>query len=62
MRSRLYGVRSVFIGSGLIGFLGLGMLADWIGAPWATATTGALGLLALVATRRWWRHLGTAYP
>jgi hypothetical protein len=36
------------------------VLADAIGAPWATAATGALGLFALAATRRWWRHLGAA--
>ncbi len=59
MRSRMYGVLSVCIGVGPLGFLGLGVLADAIGAPWATAITGALGLLALAATRRWWRQLGT---
>jgi MFS family permease len=60
MRSRMYGVLSVCIGTGPIGFLYLGVLADAIGAPWATATTGALGLIALAATHRWWRHLGAA--
>jgi MFS family permease len=60
MRSRLYGVLSVCIGVGPIGFLTLGVLADAIGAPLATAMTGTLGLLALAATRRWWRQLGTA--
>ncbi len=61
MRSRLYGVLSVCIGSGPIGFLCLGLLADAIGAPWATAITGTLGLVALGATRRWWRQLAAAY-
>jgi MFS family permease len=60
MRSRLYGVLSVCIGVGPIGFLALGVLADAIGAPWATAMTGALGLVALAVTRRWWRRLGAA--
>jgi len=60
MRSRMYGVLSVCIGSGLIGFLFLGVLADAIGAPWATAATGVMGLLALAATRRWWLRLATA--
>ncbi len=55
MRSRMYGVLSVCIGAGPIGFLYLGVLADAIGAPWATAITGTLGLVALAATRRWWR-------
>jgi MFS family permease len=58
MRSRMYGVLSVCIGTGPIGFFCLGMLADAIGAPFATAATGALGLLALTATARWWWRLG----
>jgi len=60
MRSRLYGVLSVCIGVGPIGFLTLGVLADAIGAPLATAMTGALGLIALAVTRGWWRRLGAA--
>ena len=60
MRSRLYGVLSVCIGVGPVGFLTLGVLADAIGAPLATAMTGVLGLLALALTRRWWRRLGAA--
>jgi MFS family permease len=60
MRSRLYGVLSVCIGVGPVGFLTLGLLADLIGAPWATAITGVAGLLALAVTRRWWRQLGAA--
>ena len=57
MRSRMYGVLSVCIGVGPVGFLSLGILADLIGAPAATASTGALGLLALGVTWRWWRGL-----
>ena len=57
MRSRLLGVLSVCIGIGPVGFVGLGLLADAIGAHWATAATGATGLLALAATRRWWRTI-----
>ena len=41
MRSRLYGVLSVCIGSGLVGFLHLGVLAELIGAPWATTVERA---------------------
>jgi predicted MFS family arabinose efflux permease len=55
MRSRVLGVLSVCIGIGPIGFVHLGLLADAIGAPWATATTGIEGLLALALTFRWWR-------
>ena len=59
MRSRLYGVLSVCIGAAPIGFLTLGLLADALGASWATVVSGCLGLAALIATRRWWRQLGT---
>jgi MFS family permease len=58
MRSRVYGVLSVCIGIGMIGFLHLGWLAGLIGAPWAIVTTGIEGLLALLLTRRWWRAIG----
>jgi len=50
-------VLSVCIGSGPIGFLLLGWLADRIGAAEATALTGELGLLALAATRPLWRRI-----
>ena len=43
--------------SGLVGFLHLGVTAELIGAPWATALSGVEGLLALALTRRWWRVL-----
>ncbi len=55
MRSRVLGVLSVCIGVGPIGFVHLGLLADAIGAPWATVTTGIEGLAALALTFRWWR-------
>jgi MFS family permease len=60
MRSRLYGVLSLCIGSGLIGFLHIGFLAELIGAPWATTASGLEGLLAMALTWRWWRMLGRA--
>ncbi len=40
IRSRIFGVLSVCIGLGPLGFLHLGLLADWIGAPYATALIG----------------------
>jgi MFS family permease len=55
MRSRILGVLSVCIGTGPIGFVWLGWLADTIGAPDATAVTGLAGLLALALTWRLWR-------
>ena len=57
MRSRILGVLSVCIGSGPIGFVWLGLLADLIGAHWATAITGAMGLLAMALTRKLWRTI-----
>jgi MFS family permease len=57
MRSRILGVLSVCIGTGPIGFFALGALAEQIGAPYATATAGCTGLLALAATHRSWRTI-----
>jgi MFS family permease len=57
MRSRILGVLSVCIGVGPIGFVALGLLADAIGAQWATAGSGLVGLLCLVLTRPLWRHI-----
>ncbi len=56
-RSRVFGVLAVCIGTAPIGFIHLGLLADAIGAPYATALIGAEGLLALALTRRWWRTI-----
>ena len=57
MRSRLYGVLSLCIGSGLVGFLHLGIMAELIGAPLATVLSACEGLLVLALTWRWWRQL-----
>ena len=57
MRSRMLGVLSVCIGTGPIGFVWLGWLADRIGAPHAMAVTGVIGLLALAATWPMWRRI-----
>jgi len=57
MRSRLYGVLSLCIGSGLVGFLHLGIMAELIGAPWAAVLSACEGLLVLALTWRWWRQL-----
>jgi predicted MFS family arabinose efflux permease len=58
MRSRVFGVLSVCIGVGMIGFLHLGWLAGLIGATWAIVTIGLEGLLAMLLTRHWWRAIG----
>jgi MFS family permease len=57
MRSRLYGVLSLCIGSGLVGFFHLGIMAELIGAPRATVLSACEGLLVLALTWRWWRQL-----
>jgi len=58
MRSRIFGVLSVCIGIGMIGFIHLGLLAGLIGASWAIVTTSVAGILAMLFTRRWWRAIG----
>jgi MFS family permease len=54
MRSRIYGVLSVCIGVGMIGFIHLGLLAGLIGASWAIVASGVEGMLAMLLTRRFW--------
>jgi len=60
MRSRLYGVLSLCIGSGLLGFVNIGLMAQWLGAPQATVISGTEGLVVMALTWRWWRQIGTA--
>jgi MFS family permease len=60
MRSRVFGVLAVCIGTGPIGFVHLGLLADWIGAQAATATIGIEGLLVMAASFRLWRGVWRA--
>lgn len=57
MRSRVLGVLSVCIGIGPVGFVHLGLMADAIGASWATAISGIEGLAVLALTWRWWRFI-----
>ncbi|MFO1027581.1 MAG: MFS transporter [Acetobacteraceae bacterium] len=57
MRSRVLGILSVCIGIGPIGFIGLGLLADGIGAQWATTASGIAGLLCMAMTWSYWRHI-----
>jgi MFS family permease len=54
IRSRVFGVLSVCIGSGPIGFIHLGLLADAIGAQAAIATSAAEGMIALLLTAPLW--------
>ena len=57
MRSRMLGVLSVCIGLGPIGFVLLGVLADAIGASWATALCAGTGVVVLALTGRVWRAI-----
>jgi MFS family permease len=57
MRSRMLGVLSVCIGTGPIGFIALGWLADAIGASWATGASGLTGLLMMLLARPLWRAI-----
>jgi MFS family permease len=54
MRARLLGVVSVCIGTGVIGFLYLGLLTDWFSPRTATVALAAQGLVAMLLTRRYW--------
>jgi MFS family permease len=54
MRARLLGVVSVCIGTGPIGFLYLGLLAEVFTPRTATVALAAQGLLAMALTRRYW--------
>ena len=56
-RGRMMGVLSMCIGTGLIGFLHLGLLADWLGAPMACSVIACEGLVALFFVTRTWPQL-----
>jgi MFS family permease len=57
VRSRVFGVLSVCIGLGPIGFVHLGLLADAWGAQAATAAIGIEGLAMLALTVPLWRRV-----
>jgi predicted MFS family arabinose efflux permease len=54
MRARLLGVLSVCIGTGPIGFLYLGFLAEMFTPRTATMALAAQGMLVMLVTRRYW--------
>jgi predicted MFS family arabinose efflux permease len=53
-RGRIMGVLSVCIGTGPIGFLHIGWLATWLGAPTALTLMALEGLLALLLVYWYW--------
>ena len=61
-RSRVLGVLTLCIGTGPIGFLHVGWLAETFGAPAALMITGSEGLLALLALRVAGAKYDTAAP
>jgi MFS family permease len=58
MRGRILGLLSVAIGTGPLGFLQLGLLADTVGAQLAIVIVNCEGLAVLLLTRRIWRQIG----
>jgi MFS family permease len=54
-RTHAMGVLTMCIGTGPIGFLMLGWLAERLGASPASAVSAGAGLLVLALSRRWWR-------
>jgi predicted MFS family arabinose efflux permease len=58
MRGRMFGVLTACIGIGPLGFIHVGVMAELIGAQWATVTTGLEGFICMLLTRRYWRIMG----
>ncbi|MBL8689130.1 MAG: MFS transporter [Rhodospirillaceae bacterium] len=56
-RSRMMGVLSSTIGTGQIGYLHIGILADYLGAPWAVAISMTEGLILLALCVKFWPAL-----
>ena len=56
-RSRMMGVLSSTIGTGQIGYLHIGILADYFGAPWAVAISMTEGLILLALCVKFWPAL-----
>ncbi|MGG5817652.1 MFS transporter [Falsiroseomonas sp. HW251] len=57
LRGRALGLLSTAIGSGVIGFLQVGLLANWLGAPAATCLVAGCGLVMLGLSRPLWLPL-----
>lgn len=57
MRARMMGLLTVSIGTGPLGFLLMGALADLLGAPRAVALSATIGLAALAAALLAWPAL-----
>jgi hypothetical protein len=53
----VFGVLSVCIGSGPIGFIHIGLLADTVGAQAAITASAVEGMLALILTIPLWSRI-----
>ena len=61
-RPLLMGVLTLCIGAGPVGLLHLGLLAEWLGAPYAVAVSAIEGLAALALAALVWPELRGAHP
>ncbi len=57
MRGLMLGLLTVAIGTGPLGFIQTGLLAEAVGAQYAIVISGGEGLLAILLTYRWWRKI-----
>jgi len=57
MRSRLFGLVVICIGTGLIGTANMGLMAEWVGAATAIRIVAVEGLIAMAAIGFGWREL-----
>ena len=57
MKSRIFGLLALCIGSGMIGFSNVGLMAEWFGASGALKIIAAEGLIALALVAIGWREL-----
>jgi len=59
---QMMGVLSVCIGTAPIGLIQIGLLADWLGAPWACTLTAVQGVIAMLIVIRRWPTLMSRQP
>jgi MFS family permease len=57
MRSRLFGVIVICIGTGLIGVANMGLMGEWLGGAGAVRLVAAEGIAALVIIAAGWKEL-----
>jgi len=61
-RSRMMGVLMVCIGAAPIGFVHIGLLASWLGAPAAISVSAIEGMIAMTAALLIWPELARPQP